>query len=249
MAIKFTNSFYCKTLQNFPKLGFFGLKIYHLATLVLNGSKLLKPHLPRTGSMNKSTTNPPISNCRFRKRKTPSWNSPNYSKLLAGILQIFANSETGFYKSYQIVIVSVSSSNGINLNFLNDPKMLIYKHWICDNRYDKISYIFRTNVQISLNWGLPKLWYFRWNFKFLWKKMTFVNFCIQWTPFVTTKCGHFIPKLFFRLLGTNTLFSRIFNWSFFFIDSSMRIFEVKKCFCFRRISSFRNPNPSSTKTM
>jgi hypothetical protein len=34
MAIKYTNIFHCKTLQNLPKLGFFGLKICHLATPV-----------------------------------------------------------------------------------------------------------------------------------------------------------------------------------------------------------------------
>jgi hypothetical protein len=34
MSIKYINTFHCKTLQNLPKLGFFGLKIYHLATLV-----------------------------------------------------------------------------------------------------------------------------------------------------------------------------------------------------------------------
>jgi hypothetical protein len=36
MAIKCTHIFQCKTLQHLPKLGFlvFGLKIYHLATLV-----------------------------------------------------------------------------------------------------------------------------------------------------------------------------------------------------------------------
>jgi hypothetical protein len=33
MVIKYTNIFHCKTLQNLPKLGFFGLKICHLATL------------------------------------------------------------------------------------------------------------------------------------------------------------------------------------------------------------------------
>jgi hypothetical protein len=30
---KYIDIFHCKTLQNLPKLGFFGLKIYHLATL------------------------------------------------------------------------------------------------------------------------------------------------------------------------------------------------------------------------
>jgi hypothetical protein len=33
MTIKYTNIFHCKALQNLPKLGFFGLKIHHLATL------------------------------------------------------------------------------------------------------------------------------------------------------------------------------------------------------------------------
>jgi hypothetical protein len=33
MAIKFANIFHCKALQNLPKLGFFYLKKYHLATL------------------------------------------------------------------------------------------------------------------------------------------------------------------------------------------------------------------------
>jgi hypothetical protein len=37
MAIKYTNIFHSKVLKNTPKLGFFGLKIYHLATL--NGNK------------------------------------------------------------------------------------------------------------------------------------------------------------------------------------------------------------------
>jgi hypothetical protein len=34
MAIKFTTIFYFRTLQILPKVGFLGLKIYHLATLV-----------------------------------------------------------------------------------------------------------------------------------------------------------------------------------------------------------------------
>jgi hypothetical protein len=34
MATKHTNIFHFKTLQNLPKFGFFGLKIYHLATLL-----------------------------------------------------------------------------------------------------------------------------------------------------------------------------------------------------------------------
>jgi hypothetical protein len=33
MVIKFTHIFLCNTLQNLPKIGFFGLKIFHLATL------------------------------------------------------------------------------------------------------------------------------------------------------------------------------------------------------------------------
>jgi hypothetical protein len=39
MAIKCTKIFYCKTLQNLPKIGNFGLKIYHLATLVVSTSR------------------------------------------------------------------------------------------------------------------------------------------------------------------------------------------------------------------
>jgi hypothetical protein len=34
LAIKNANIFHCKTLQNLPKLVFFGLKIYHLARLL-----------------------------------------------------------------------------------------------------------------------------------------------------------------------------------------------------------------------
>jgi hypothetical protein len=34
MAIKYTKIFHCKILQNLPKLWTFGLKIYHLATLL-----------------------------------------------------------------------------------------------------------------------------------------------------------------------------------------------------------------------
>jgi hypothetical protein len=34
MTIQYTNIFHCKTLQNLPKSGFFGLKICHLATLL-----------------------------------------------------------------------------------------------------------------------------------------------------------------------------------------------------------------------
>jgi hypothetical protein len=33
MALKYTAIVHYKTLENLPKLGFFGLKIYHLATL------------------------------------------------------------------------------------------------------------------------------------------------------------------------------------------------------------------------
>jgi hypothetical protein len=33
MAIEYTNLLQSKALQNLSKLGFFGLKIYHLATL------------------------------------------------------------------------------------------------------------------------------------------------------------------------------------------------------------------------
>jgi hypothetical protein len=38
MAIKHTNIFHCKVLHNLPKLAFFGLKIYNLATLHRPGS-------------------------------------------------------------------------------------------------------------------------------------------------------------------------------------------------------------------
>jgi hypothetical protein len=34
MAIKYANIFQCNTLQNIPKLGFFGLKIYKVTTLL-----------------------------------------------------------------------------------------------------------------------------------------------------------------------------------------------------------------------
>jgi hypothetical protein len=34
MVIKYTKILHCKTLQNFPKIGIFGLKTNHLATLV-----------------------------------------------------------------------------------------------------------------------------------------------------------------------------------------------------------------------
>jgi hypothetical protein len=37
MSITYTNIYNYKTIQNLPKLGFFGLKIYHLATLAKNG--------------------------------------------------------------------------------------------------------------------------------------------------------------------------------------------------------------------
>jgi hypothetical protein len=33
MVLKYTNILFFKALQNIPKLDFFGLKIYHLATL------------------------------------------------------------------------------------------------------------------------------------------------------------------------------------------------------------------------
>jgi hypothetical protein len=35
MATKYTNIFHCKNLQNLPEIEIFGLKINHLATLVL----------------------------------------------------------------------------------------------------------------------------------------------------------------------------------------------------------------------
>jgi hypothetical protein len=34
MAIKYSNIFYFKALQNLTQIGIFGLKIYHLATLL-----------------------------------------------------------------------------------------------------------------------------------------------------------------------------------------------------------------------
>jgi hypothetical protein len=40
MAMKYTSIFHCQTLQNLPKLGFFGLKIYHLAILRLGTAKV-----------------------------------------------------------------------------------------------------------------------------------------------------------------------------------------------------------------
>jgi hypothetical protein len=40
MGMKFANIFHCNTLQNLPKFGFFGLKIHHLATLILGGANL-----------------------------------------------------------------------------------------------------------------------------------------------------------------------------------------------------------------
>jgi hypothetical protein len=36
MDVKYINVWHCKTVQNLPKLVFFGLKIYHLATLILS---------------------------------------------------------------------------------------------------------------------------------------------------------------------------------------------------------------------
>jgi hypothetical protein len=41
MATKYTNIFRCVTLQDLHKLGFFCLKIYHLATLMLTVSRPL----------------------------------------------------------------------------------------------------------------------------------------------------------------------------------------------------------------
>jgi hypothetical protein len=38
-AVKYTKIFHSKTLLNIPKLGFFGLKINHLATLITTESK------------------------------------------------------------------------------------------------------------------------------------------------------------------------------------------------------------------
>jgi hypothetical protein len=40
MIIKFTNNFYFKALQNLPKLGFFGMKTYHLATLHYTAARM-----------------------------------------------------------------------------------------------------------------------------------------------------------------------------------------------------------------
>jgi hypothetical protein len=48
MAKEYTNPFYSKALKNLPKLGFFGLKINHLATLVKTG---LKSKTLRNGSL------------------------------------------------------------------------------------------------------------------------------------------------------------------------------------------------------
>jgi hypothetical protein len=39
MVIKYTKIFHCKTRQNLPKIGIFGLKTNHLATLVGTVSK------------------------------------------------------------------------------------------------------------------------------------------------------------------------------------------------------------------
>jgi hypothetical protein len=36
MVIKYTKIFHCKTLQNLPKIGGFGSKTDHLATLIKN---------------------------------------------------------------------------------------------------------------------------------------------------------------------------------------------------------------------
>jgi hypothetical protein len=52
MAVTYTkwpkniNIFHCKTLQNLPKFGFFGLKIYHLATLAQREKKRRKATFP-----------------------------------------------------------------------------------------------------------------------------------------------------------------------------------------------------------
>jgi hypothetical protein len=40
MAIKYTNIVHYKTVENLPKLGFFGLKIYHLATLLSRRARM-----------------------------------------------------------------------------------------------------------------------------------------------------------------------------------------------------------------
>jgi hypothetical protein len=51
VSIKSTNFFQCKTLQNLPKFGFFGLKTNHLATLnqiPISGTAETK-ELPSTG--------------------------------------------------------------------------------------------------------------------------------------------------------------------------------------------------------
>jgi hypothetical protein len=40
MVIKYTKIFYCKTHQNLPKIGIFGLKTNHLANLVYVGHPL-----------------------------------------------------------------------------------------------------------------------------------------------------------------------------------------------------------------
>jgi hypothetical protein len=41
MTINYTNIFHSEALQNVPKLGFFGLKIYHLATLLSSMTTLI----------------------------------------------------------------------------------------------------------------------------------------------------------------------------------------------------------------
>jgi hypothetical protein len=43
MAIKYTYIFYCKTRQIFTQIGIFGLKICHLATLILPRIEFLLP--------------------------------------------------------------------------------------------------------------------------------------------------------------------------------------------------------------
>jgi hypothetical protein len=45
MDVKYTNNFHCKTVQNLPNFGIFGLKRNHLATLVLENRKQ-KDELP-----------------------------------------------------------------------------------------------------------------------------------------------------------------------------------------------------------
>jgi hypothetical protein len=51
MTIKYTNLFDSKALQNLPKFGFFGLKIYHLATLGATG-QLFSTNVGKNQSLN-----------------------------------------------------------------------------------------------------------------------------------------------------------------------------------------------------